>query len=975
MSVQKITKNTNPFYVVGIGASAGGLEAINQFFENVPDKPGFAFIIIQHLSPDYKSLMAELLVKHTHMKIFEAEDQMVLKKNCVYLIPSKKFLTVKGNKVVLHEKEKSPANNTIDVFFDSIAQEYGANSVGIILSGTGSDGTKGVKAISEKGGIVIVQDPATAAFNGMPNNAIAAGVANMILPPQNMALELMDYVSDPGSTPSIRLNTQQDEIVLREIILLIRKVTGQDFAHYKPPTLIRRLSKRMSELSIRNMEEYLDYLHHRPTEIKFISHDFLINVTHFFRDKEAFEVIKDDVIPSILRGKNPNDTVKLWVVACSTGEEAYSMAILFHEYLEKNNQQEVNVKIFATDVDKDALEVASRGIYTRGILEFVSGQRIAKYFDIEGDNYRINADIRKMVVFSHHDVIKDPPFGRLDLVSCRNMMIYINSDIQKEILRKLHFSLNLNGYLFVGPSEHVDTIKPSLQEVDKKWRIYRCVNKVRLYDQQPYFHAVDKQALVNVGSDRAKNPLHHLGDLFKETLLEDQGYAGIFIDLNFEIKQAVGNYKNYIQFPESNFNFNLTKLVHSELSVSLSAAIRKAIQENSSVTVKDVKLHQDDKVRLISIYIKPYLHHNKFSQQFLFIVLKEEEAKGLPARDSSSWNLIPGDLNRVEEMEKELKETRENLQAVIEEMEATNEELQSANEELVSTNEELQSTNEELQSLNEELHTVSTEHQMKIKELLELNDDLNNYFRNSDIGQILVDKNFIIRKFSPSVTRMVNLIPSDIHRSLVDITVRFKEVDLIGDIGKVIRSGVPIEKEIMMDDSYYLLRLNPYERHDKKIDGVVINFVDVSRAKRLDSILEAVFKTVPSAILASKAIRNDKKEIVDFEFIAVNAAGEKNLGVNMEEILGTSLRNVFKNNYLELFNVYRNVVETGKSHVYDFYNEHIGNWSNVVLVKLLDGVVSVSTDITEQKKAADLVEKNYEELRKSLKLNNAKKKR
>jgi two-component system CheB/CheR fusion protein len=460
--------------------------------------------------------------------------------------------------------------------------------------------------------------------------------------------------------------------------------------------------------------------------------------------------------------------------------------------------------------------------------------------------------------------------------------------------------------------------------------------------------------------------LHHLGDLFKETLLEDPGYAGIFIDLNFEIKQAVGNYKNYIQFPDTNFNFNLTKLVHSELSVALSAAIRKAIQENAPVVVKNVKLHQDNKVRFISLHVKPYLHHSKFTQQFIFIVLKDEEVKEIAA-GSAVQDMNPADFSRVEEIERELKETRENLQAVIEEMEATNEELQSANEEMVSTNEELQSTNEELQSLNEELHTVSTEHQMKIKELAELNDDLNNYFRNSDIGQILVDRNFIIRKFSPSVTRMVNLIPSDIHRSLVDITVRFKEVDLVGEIGKVIRTGMPVEQEITIDDNFYLLRLNPYERHDKKIDGVVINFVDVSRAKRLDSILEAVFKTVPSGILASKAIRNNQNEITDFEFIAVNAAGEKSLGRSKADIIGSSLKEIFKNNP-DLIKIYRMVVETGKSHVYDFYNEHQGNWSNVVLVKLLDGVVSVSTDITEHKKAADLVEKNYDELRKSLKL-------
>ncbi|MGZ4064497.1 MAG: CheR family methyltransferase, partial [Bacteroidia bacterium] len=663
-------------------------------------------------------------------------------------------------------------------------------------------------------------------------------------------------------------------------------------------------------------------------------------------------------------------TIKAWVVATSSGEEAYSIAILFHEQLEKQNTPDVVVKIFATDVDKDALETASKGVYPRSILETVSGQRIAKYFDVEGEGYKVKPDLRKMVVFSSHDVLKDPPFGRLDLVCCRNMLIYINPETQKEILRKLHFALNLNGYLFVGPSEHVDVIKSSLEEVDKKWRIYKCVSKARL-DQQPFFQAFDKSSLIRTAAEaKAKNPLHHLGDLFKETLLEDESYAGIFIDVNFDVKQAVGNYKNYIHFPEVHFNFNLLKLVPADLSIALSAAVRKAIQENSPVNVKGVKIHTEKKTRIVHLHVKPYLHHNVYAQQFLFIVLKDEDQRELPPPVPSQ--LPQTELARNEELERELRDTRENLQAMIEEMEATNEELQSANEEMVSANEELQSTNEELQSLNEELHTVSVEHQLKIKELMELNDDLNNYFRNSDIGQILVDKNFIVRKFSPSVTSMVNLIPSDVHRSLLDITTRFKGVDFIGNISQVIRTGMPSEKEITVDDYVYLLRITPYERHDKKIDGVVINFIDITHTKQIDSFLDAIFKSVPSAILAAKAIRSERKEISDFEFIAANPAAETNLGHKREEIIGKRLKQLFPSNAKEIGKYYLDVVETGKLKSYDFFNEHLNKWNNVVLVKFLDGVVSVSTDITEKKKAADLVEKNYEELRKSLKLNKKK---
>ena len=966
-------ENPAPFYVVGIGASAGGLEAINLLLSNAPVNSGFAFVIVQHLSPDYKSLMPELLARHTKMQVIEATDGIALMPDCVYLLPSKKTMTVKSGKLVLHDKEKAAiVNHTIDLLFASMADEYGKDAIGIVLSGTGTDGTQGVTAISEKGGIVMVQEPATSGFSGMPDSAIAAGVANLILPPQHMIGELIDYINDPHSMRSLRLNTHSDEVVLSEIIQLIRKVTGQDFNHYKHPTLIRRLSKRMAELNISNTQEYLSLLQDNAAEIKILAQNFLINVTNFFRDKEAFDILRDEVIPAIFKGKQPRDTIKVWVVACCSGEEAYSLAILFHEYMERYGLRDMTVKIFATDIDRDALEIASKGVYPRSIIDVVSGQRIAKCFEPDGDNYRVKQDIRKMVVFSHHDVLRDPPFGRLDLVSCRNMLIYINAEAQKSILRKLHFALNLNGYLFVGPSEHVDVLRSSLEEIDKKWRIYKCISKARLYEQQPYFQPFDKNALVRTVTEvKAKNPLQHLGELFKETLLEDQAYAGIFIDLNFDVRQAIGNYKSYLGFPQEQFNFNLLKLVHPDLAVVVSAIVRRAIQDNRPMSQKGVKLHQADKVRTVDVIVKPYLHHSSFAQQFVFIVLKEDVRVESPS-ENPVRSITEHETKRIEELERELRDTRENLQALIEEMEAANEELQSANEEMVSTNEELQSSNEELQSLNEELHTLSVEHQLKIKELMELNDDLNNYFRNSDIGQVLVDKNFIVKKFSPSVTRMVNLIPSDVHRSIVDITTRFKGVDFIGDIRQVIRSGMTVEREVAVDDSIYILRIVPYERYDRKIDGVVINFIDVTRIRQLDSILEAIFRTVPSAIIAAKANRNERHDISDFEIMAINHAAELSIGRNRHDIVGKKLKSVFPAGYKEMIRTYREVVETDRPRSYDFFNEHLNNWSNVVVVKFLDGVIAVSTDITEKKKAADLVEQNYEELRKTLKLNKKK---
>lgn len=950
-------------YIVGVGASAGGLEAITTFFENAPVNTGFAFVIIQHLSPDHKSLMSELLAKHTTMQIVEAKDNMPLMTGCIYLLPSKKFMTVKDGRLHLTEKVKSGLpNNAIDVFFISLAQEYKEKAIGIILSGTGTDGTKGLEAIKQEGGIAIVQDPITAAFDGMPNNAISAELADLILPPETMAEELLEYLDEPASGKAFHVNAHRDEVVLRDILLLIRKTTGHDFGYYKRPTLYRRLSKRLSELNIQNIKYYLDYLNYHPEEVKVLCQEFLINVTRFFRDKEAFEIIRTRVIPAIMGDKRPGDNVKVWSVACSSGEEAYSLAMLFTEYIEKHHLDDVNVKIFATDIDKEVLEKASRGVYSKDIIADVGMQRLGRFFTAEGNDYKISMQLRKMVVFSYHDILRDPPFSRMDLISCRNMLIYISADSQKEILHKLHFAVNLDAYLFLGSSEDASIARPALEEIDKKWRIYKCISKSRLSNYDSVFSTIDKRSVNYVlPPAKTKNPLNHLSDLLKETLLEQQTVAGILIDQNMEVKQATGNYKQFISLPESGFNFNLLKLVPADLGIALSVIVRKAIKDNEPATMRKVVIHLPNKTLVVNISVRPYLQQKEFSQQFLFIAIAEDSNE-IQLKYTGTENTEAG-LSRISELEKELKETRENLQAVIEEVETANEEMQSANEEMLSTNEELQSTNEELQSLNEELHTVSAEHQLKIKELMELNDDMNNFFRNSEVGQILIDRKLIIRKFSPAVTRMVNLIDTDINRSIMDITTRFSSVDFVGDIRRVINDNVPVEKEIEIGASIYLMRIAPYIKQDKRTDGVVVNFIDVTESKKLQSILETVLDSTPSSINAKRAIRNTKGEIIDFEYIAANAALEKELGVSKGFLIGKTLHTVFPELGEEHYKFYKQVVETGQPYHYEFYDDKTDKWFDIALVKMQDGLVTVSTDITDKKKAADIIAQSYEDLK------------
>jgi two-component system CheB/CheR fusion protein len=962
MSVKnKTQKNNANNYIIGIGASAGGLEAINDFFQNTPMDTNCSFVLIQHLSPDHKSLMSELLSKHTQMKVFEAEDNMSMEPNCIYLLPSKKSMTIKYGKLQLHDKIKNmQPNNAIDIFFNSLAEENQSNAIGVILSGTGTDGTKGLEAIKKNGGIAVIQDPVTAAFDGMPNSAIDAGVADLILAPENMMSEVLEFLNQSEELKAFHLDAYRDEFLMRDILQLVKRETGQDFSYYKRPTLFRRLSKRLMELNISTIRDYLSYLNFHPEEINIISQEFLINVTYFFRDREAYDIIENRVIPEIMKDKKNGDGVKVWSAACSSGEEAYSLAMLLDEYISHNKLQNINLKIFATDIDRDSLDRASKGVYPKSSLENIQPSRIEKYFINEGNYYRINPELRKLIVFSYHDLLKDPPYSRMDLVFCRNMLIYVNASSQKEIIRKLHFSLNIGGFLCLGPSEYIGKPGGTMEEIDKKWRIYKTVSKARLNGKDSLFMPFDRKVGIGeISHPQVKNPLNHIPEIFKETLFEEHEFAGIFIDPNFEVKQTTGAYKKFIEFPESGLHFHLMKLVPNDLGITLNIAIRKAIKLNETVSMRKVNIKGPAGVRSINITVKPYLISKDYHDPFLFILLNEDKEK-VAENILSEDGHHPHAIQKIDELEKELRETRENLQAVIEEIEAANEELQSTNEEMVSTNEELQSTNEELQSLNEELHTVSAEHQAKIREMIELNDDMNNYFNNSEIGQILIDQNLIIRKFSPAVTHMVNLIPSDINRSIMDITTRFKHLDFVSDIRQVIIENTMMEKELRIGQSHYLLRIAPYVRQDKTVEGAVINFIDISEIKKLNSILEAVLDSSPSSIFALKAIRSAEGEIRDFEFITANNSAENEIGVEHGQLYNQKLSN-FKNYFNNHFKVFCQVVTDGKSQQVQY--EKDGRWFDMNLVKLSDGLVVTSTDITERKNAENVISQNFEDLK------------
>jgi two-component system CheB/CheR fusion protein len=506
-------------YIVGVGASAGGMEAIHDLFDYMPHNTGFSFVVIQHLSPDYKSLMADLLSRHTQMQVIEAQDGIAVEPDCIYAIPSKKLMTIRNGRLNLNEKIKSNLpNNAIDVFFESLAEDQGHRAVGIILSGTGTDGTKGIEHIKEKGGLVIVQEPLSAAFDGMPNSAVSTGLADIVAPPEIMGEELLEFMRDVPLVRSLSKLSEPDEKILYSIIGLLKDVTKLDFSNYKRPTLFRRLAKRMSEIGINDLASYRDHLTLHNEELGLLGKEFLINVTKFFRDPEAFDVLRTEAIPAIVSSMKPDDTLKVWVAACSSGEEAYSVGMVILEHLAKTGTPTNNFKIFATDIDGDALETASRGLYKETIARDVPAHLLQKYFVKEGTYFRVTPELRKHIVFANHDILKDPPFSHLNLVTCRNMFIYINSGLQQKILRKFHFALRLNGFLMLGPSENISILKDSTEEVNRKWKLYRCISKTGLSESINFMVPLNEGRLYSPLGKQASSPrnvMSHLSEIFK----------------------------------------------------------------------------------------------------------------------------------------------------------------------------------------------------------------------------------------------------------------------------------------------------------------------------------------------------------------------------------------------------------------------------------------------------------------------------
>ena len=829
-------------YIIGIGASAGGFDAIHTLFDHTPND-AVSYVIVQHLSPDHKSMMKELLAKHSKLKIFVAEDQMKVVSNCVYVLPEGKTMTISGNKLILKDRQNSQPNSAIDIFFNSLAEDLGRKSVAIVLSGNGSDGTKGIEAIKKVGGMVIVQSPKSTAFSSMPTNAINSGYYDYILDPVDIALQIIKYIKQRTLTANFQ-NTPSEinEEALLKINTLIKEHTPLDFSEYKRPTIIRRIARRMAATNTESVNDYIRILEKNPDEIEIITKEFLISVTKFFRDPDAFDIIAEKVIPEIIENKLLVDVLKVWVIGCATGEEAYSLAILIKEYL-LETKKDIEVKIFASDIDKGALAKASKGCYPKSIENDVSESRLNKFFSKEGNQYKVRDSIRKMIIFADHDIIHQPPYGKIDLISCRNLMIYFNPVLQKKIFSTLTYCLSTDGCLFLGPSEGLGVMKKFFNETDKKWKIFKKTEKNNKLQYKTYSSQnveAKKYSYPTLTLKTTKNIVpENITELLQRSTLEETHYlAGACIDYNYDITLPFGEFEKYL-LPKL-FKTNLLDLLPSDLARAVVTTIKKAAKENQKITVKDINFEIDGVSKSVTIMVKPFVDDNMSHNNFSILYFSDGLMEQNGLNTITSYNKSDYTDSYVADLEEDIAEANKIVRDAYESLDESNNNIQAYNEELISSNEEMQSSNEELQSINEELNTVNHEYQIKIKELAELNDDLDNYFKSTYITQIYVDNDVNLKKYNPLTISQINIKESDIGRPLGDISNNIKYSTLSADVRRVIKTEERIEKQIQTTDGkWYIMMIVPYIRsQDNEIDGAIITFNDITAIQQSKEIIK-----------------------------------------------------------------------------------------------------------------------------------------
>ncbi len=838
---------------MGIGASAGGLEALASFLKPVPKDCGLAFIVVQHLDPTHKGIMVELLQRDAGLPVVQIIDRMMVEANHVYVIPPNRDLSILHG--VLHLLEPAAPRGLrlpIDFFFRSLADDRQEQAIGVILSGMGSDGTLGLRAIKEKAGAVFVQLPASAKFDSMPRSAIEAGLADVIAPAEELYARIaafLQHVPLLATRPDVDL-ADKDQSGLEKVILILRTQTGHDFSHYKRSTVYRRVERRMGLHQLAQLGDYVRYLRENPQEADLLFKELLIGVTSFFRDPPAWEQLKNETLPVLLAARQPGSTLRAWTPGCSTGEESYSLAIVLKEVLEQlKASQHFSLQVFATDLDKDAIDKARVGIYPLNIAADVSEERLRRFFVKEDHSYRVSKEIRELMIFAPQNLVMDPPFTKLDLLTCRNLLIYLTPELQKKLIPLFHYSLTPGGILFLGSAETIGSATDLFTPLPGKTRLYRRldsnlgVNQIEF----PGVFARPRPALADPAAAETKllSSGANLQTLADQLLLQRFSPAAVLVGSQGDILYVNGKTGKYLEPAAGKANWNLLAMARDGLSQALNEGFRRAVRHKKTVLLSGVAVGTNGGTQLVNVVIEPLAEPEPlrgmvivvFSDQ---VVSPATTGKARTKRTSVHDTRLTTLEQKLQQAQEELQTSRNDMQISQEELRSTNEELQSTNEELQSSNEELTTSKEEMQSMNEELQTVNHELLAKVDELTRTSNDMTNLLNSTDIATLFLDEALQLRRFTKQTALFIKLIPGDVGRPITDIVSKLKYPELADDAHEVLRSLAVQEKEISTSDGrWFTVRIMPYRTHDNRIDGLVITFTDITRAKKLESALIA----------------------------------------------------------------------------------------------------------------------------------------
>jgi two-component system, chemotaxis family, CheB/CheR fusion protein len=871
--------------VVGLGGSAGALASFESFFKAMPPDSGAAFVVIQHMSPDHASLLPEILAQHTQMRVHAARDGMFLEPNSVYIIPPNSYLNLRARVLSLTEPpSEDRIRMPIDNFFRSLAENCRERAVCIIFSGADSDGTYGARAVRNGGGTVIAQDPQTAQFPEMPARILETGLVDYVLPPHQMPELLLQCFRHIKNQRLESLARRDTESILAQILAQ----TGSDFRYYKRSTVSRRIKRRMALRNVSEMHEYSGQLHQDSNEIKALRNDLLIKVTGFFRDTDAFQELRDRVIVPLVQAKLNEKPLRIWVPGCSTGEEAYSLAMLIAEQLEENGKQG-SLQVFATDIDEEALQVGRVGIYPENIAADMDAELLRKFFVKREDNtYQVNETLRKALIFATHNLIYNPPFAQLDLISCRNLLIYMDSEAQQKLMLLFNFALRADGYLFLGKSEAVAGQKNLFEIISRKSKIYRRLSPARPFIPSIPFLPEKKRtaAITTPASARAGS---NFADVLRVEILKHFEASALLVDTKGQVLQFHGQTGKYLRMPTSGPPFNVLELAQERLTSQLRVAMHKAIHDGQKAILDDISIEREGDTAFARITVIPVSQRAQ-SEPALVIFFEDTQRPASP-------ELVrrPEEESLVNHLQEELRTTQEDLQSVITDFKSSEENLRIANEEVVLAREELQSANEEyltsteeLQATNEELNTVINQLQEKIGLLDKANNDIENLLKSSDIAALFLDKELRINFFTPAISRILNMIQSDLNRPITHLKMNFMGYDLTADAQAVVRESAVIEREVRhADGAHFLMRAMPYCRPDSSVDGVVITFSDITRVHHAEELLirieerfRVLVESSPNALVVAA---------MDGKITLLNRQAEVMFGYTREELMGQTI--------------------------------------------------------------------------------------